>query len=118
MPEVMQQVRRRAERVDVQYKREALEVVGPIRSQIGTWQLKLARINAHAARGDLPGELRCSLRSEIESLGSAVQQHRSELDRLAAELPPGVCTNSWFTDTVRALQSVDTGLSRTFSLLR
>jgi hypothetical protein len=118
MSEAMHRVRRRAERVDVQHKREALAVVGPIRSRIGDWQLKLARINAHAARGNLPGELRRSLRGEIVSLGAAIREHRCELDRLADALPDGVCRNSWFTDTVRALQSVDAAVSRTASLLR
>lgn len=117
MAEAMQKVRQRAERADVQNKRRALAVVGPIRSQIGTWQLKLARIHAHAARGNLPGELRWTLRSEIESLDCAIRQHRSEFDRLAEDLPPAVRSNSWFTDTQRALQSVSTGLSRIASLL-
>lgn len=93
MAEAMQKVRQRAERADVQNKRRALAVVGPIRSQIGAWQLKLARIHAHAARGNLPGELRCTLRSEIESLDCAIRQHRSEFDRLAETCrPPSVPT--------------------------
>lgn len=117
MSEAMHEGRRRAERVDVQHKRAALATVAPIRDRIGGWQLRLARIHAHAARGNLPGDLQQSLRREIVELRGAVAEHADRLDQLADTLPDDVSANSWFTDTVRALQSIEAGATRTASLL-
>ena len=54
------------------------------------------------------GETVCSKRRELRTV---------EWIGLAEDLPPAVRSNSWFTDTQRALQSVSTGLSRIASLL-
>jgi hypothetical protein len=109
---------RRAPRLEVLQKRQAMAVLIPINDRIGPWQMKTAQLIAYAERLRSHGGYEPSVVAEAEALFSAVSTQQQRLLETARNLPADVASNTRVLDTARALKSVATGLENALELMQ
>ncbi len=97
--------RKRAERVDLQLARRAIDAVLPVRSKIGDWQMLAARLRAehqHARDDAQRNKAAVAARGLLEEMAA----ERDMLRQRTAELPANVTDNGHFVDVMRAIDTV------------
>lgn len=110
--------RRRALRLDIVQKRQALAALTPIHAQIGPWQSKAAQLLARAHHMRSHGLYEPSVIAEAEALFGAVSMQQQRLVETARRLPDDPAANTRVLDTARALKSVADGLESALSLMQ
>lgn len=101
-PFVRRNLLTRASQASAVERRAAKAVTADIAERMGRWHLEIARLRGlveyRRSRGLDP-----EVRSEIDTLASNIQRHRTAFIEAVNHLPPKVASSGWITDIDRVL---------------
>jgi len=101
--------RLRAERIDVRLAREAYGKVLPFKRQLSEWQAEVSFLQAKLAFGST-GEMKEAASKRAEAIAVELDDVRSQLETLKAQVPEQISRHSRFEDAIRAVASLEARL--------